>query len=569
MLPPGEKIIETKKCLISGQDFFITDKDAEFYDKISPVFAGNKYSIPSPKLCPEERTRRRFCFRNERALYHRTCSISKANLIAVYSPDKPQPIYDTKIWWGDDWSPFDFSIPFDFSKSFFSQFHTLLQKTPALAIVNAKSENSDYCNYSHNNKNCYIAVGSNTCEDVYHSYRVTNSKNLVDCYALTECEHCYECFECTRLNNSFYSLYCHNWSDLFLCYDCQWCQNCIWCSNLRNKTYYVNNKPVTPEVFQIELKKLHAIPCAKFILPLKSKSLQRDLQCINCEDCISDGISDSVQCYNCFTLKKSEYCKYSQVGTLGKNCLDINFFDDLEFQLEITNSIKSYWSLFGALIWFDRNALYSYSCFNVQDVFGCVSLKKWTHCILNTAYSVQEYETLCSKIIEHMISTGEWWEFFPHELSPFGYNETVAGEYFPMTEEEVRNKGWNWYNASASSRDIAPLRALPIAEYIERNVGYETAQKNIDTLLNWVIKCEITGKSFQIIKQELAFYIEHHLPLPTKHPDQRHNERMDLGNPRTLSERTCTECEKNIITTYAQERPDRVVCEECYRQLVY
>jgi hypothetical protein len=56
---------------------------------------------------------------------------------------------------------------------------------------------------------------------------------------------------------------------------------------------------------------------------------------------------------------------------------------------------------------------------------------------MNKPYSAQEYETLCWKIIDHMRSTGEWWEFFPHELSPFGYNETVAQEYFPMTREEV------------------------------------------------------------------------------------------------------------------------------------
>jgi len=83
------------------------------------------------------------------------------------------------------------------------------------------------------------------------------------------------------------------------------------------------------------------------------------------------------------------------------------------------------------------------------------------------------------------------------------------------------------------------------------------------------VKCEVTGKPFKIIKQELAFYIEHHLPIPTKHPDQRHKERMDMRNPRTLFERTCAECHKDIITTYTPDRPERVVCEECYRKLVY
>jgi len=37
-VPLGEKIVETKKCRLSGKEFIITDSDLEFYDKISPVF---------------------------------------------------------------------------------------------------------------------------------------------------------------------------------------------------------------------------------------------------------------------------------------------------------------------------------------------------------------------------------------------------------------------------------------------------------------------------------------------------------------------------------------------------
>jgi hypothetical protein len=100
-------------------------------------------------------------------------------------------------------------------------------------------------------------------------------------------------------------------------------------------------------------------------------------------------------------------------------------------------------------------------------------------------------------------------------------------------------------------------------------VWYEVAQKNIDAVLSGTIVCEVTGKPFKIIRQELAFYIENSLPIPTKHPDQRHKERMDLRNPRTLYERTCAECQKDMITTYAPDRPEKVVCEECYRKMVY
>ena len=55
-----------------------------------------------------------------------------------------------------------------------------------------------------------------------------------------------------------------------------------------------------------------------------------------------------------------------------------------------------------------------------------------------------------------------------------------------------------------------------------------------DDILNWAIECEVTKKPFRIIKQELEFYRKHHLPIPKKHPEHRHIERMKLRNPRKL-----------------------------------
>ena len=189
------------------------------------------------------------------------------------------------------------------------------------------------------------------------------------------------------------------------------------------------------------------------------------------------------------------------------------------------------------------------------------------HCIFNRPYSTLEYEQLCWKIIDHMISTGEWWEFFPHELSPFGYNETVAQEYFLW-----QKKKYGLADGIGTMHQKNPLMVKPSNPSLYPSTmnewWFEKAQKNIDALLAWIIKCEITGKPFKIIRQELAFYIEHHLPLPTKHPDQRHKERMELRNPRTLHERHCSECQKPITTTYSQTDP-REWCEECYRKLVY
>jgi hypothetical protein len=38
-IPKGERIVETKTCKHCEAKFEITDKDLEFYEKVSPVFA--------------------------------------------------------------------------------------------------------------------------------------------------------------------------------------------------------------------------------------------------------------------------------------------------------------------------------------------------------------------------------------------------------------------------------------------------------------------------------------------------------------------------------------------------
>ncbi|MEI6710753.1 MAG: hypothetical protein WCK88_00300 [bacterium] len=114
----------------------MTDKDVEFYDKISPVFAGQKYLIPSPTLSPDERMRRRLSWRNERKLYHGKCAKTGNQIISSYSHDKEYTVYDPKIWNSDDWDPYSFKMEFDFSRPFSSQFDTLMKRTPKPALTN-------------------------------------------------------------------------------------------------------------------------------------------------------------------------------------------------------------------------------------------------------------------------------------------------------------------------------------------------------------------------------------------------------------------------------------------------
>lgn len=570
---PWEKIIETKKCHFSDKEFIVTDKDHEFYEKISPVFAGKKYTMPSPTLCPEERQRRRFAWRNERKLYHRKCDKTGNQIISIYSPDKEYTVYDHRIWWGDEWSAFDYGQKFDFNRGFFEQFDELMHRVPLLSIYNLDSENSDYTNFAWYNKNCYLTFWCFQSENCLYGKWISKCRNCLDVFFINDTEKCYEVVNCQRCYDLKYSKNCADCRESWFLRNCRNCDHCFGSDNQAGKSYLIFNKPVPKEMYESEIKKyLQQYRPENIHSQFLSRSiLEKNFTNSGSEDSIGDLLNNCSRCFMTYNSTNSVDCKFNDGIKFWKSSYDtIGNNIDSEFLCECLWVGKS--SNIFAAIGSEHCALSLYTVYsqNVSDTFGCIGLKKWNNCIMNTAYSRQEYELLAWKMAEHMMASGEWGEFFPIQMSPFGYNETVAQEYFPISQDTSEQYWWNWkQDEETSSYHGAYYEARDISQYDEKIVGYEVAQKNIDEVLSWILLCEITKRPFKIIKQELAFYIENSIPLPRKHPDVRHQDRFLQCNQRKLYERECAECKKKIITTYPPESPERVVCEACYRKLVY
>jgi hypothetical protein len=108
-------------------------------------------------------------------------------------------------------------------------------------------------------------------------------------------------------------------------------------------------------------------------------------------------------------------------------------------------------------------------------------------------------------------------------MSPFGYNETVAQEYFPLEKEDSLERKFNWSNYEAPFPSVSKVLDTEGMKRLPEDVSQIP-----DDILNWALTCEDTGKRFRIIRQELDFYRKHHLPIPKKHPDVRHIERMKI-----------------------------------------
>jgi len=198
-----ENIIETKQCKQCQVDFHITDKDLEFYEKVSPTFWGEKYAIPSPAFCPDCRAQRRMSARNFFRLYNRKCDLSWKSMISMYSPDKPYTVYNQDVWWWDDWDPLDFGQDYDDTRSFWDQFKDLFKKVPKVSLMNNNSENCDYSNFWNQSKNCYLVAGNIHNEDCMYWHIVWRSNNCVDCLYVYKSEFCYSSVDCfSKIKNT-------------------------------------------------------------------------------------------------------------------------------------------------------------------------------------------------------------------------------------------------------------------------------------------------------------------------------------------------------------------------------
>ncbi len=551
-----------KICAVSGREFEITDDDVKFYEKMG---------VSIPTLCPEERQRRRLSWRNERILYRRKCDLCHKTIISMYPEDVPFPVYCSECWFSTKWKACSFGRDFDFSQPFFSQFLDLQNSVPRLSLINARNQNSDYCNLVGESKNCYLIFGSLGCEDCLYG-KPERSKDCVDSLVLWKSELCYECVDSENLYQCVFCQECSHSRDLAFCFDVRNSHDCFLCAGLRNAEYCILNQQCTrEEYFNWEKKwplwnRQNLTEFFEKFKKTKQATPRKNIIGIANENIIGDHVSHSKNCFHVFDILESEDLRYATTIEKSKTCMDADMGELSELVYEmcgfhrVQDARLSHWCWDGC-----QKITYCSACRNTKNSFGCVCTDNISYSILNKQYSKEEYEKLVPKIIEHMKSTGEWGEFFPIELSPFAYNETVAQEYFTLSKEEVLSRGWKW-------RDEAPPQSPSTRGKLNEVNQGEGISDNIadipDSITQEILVCEGCKKNYQIQKQELKFYRKMELPIPRNCPNCRHSARMKLRNPRQLWNRKCDKCSAEIETTFAPERPESVYCEKCYLECV-
>ncbi len=562
---------ETKNCKNCKNDFVIESEDFNFYEKIK---------VTPPTWCPECRQLRRYAWRNERTLYRRNCDLCGKSTVTIYSPNKPHKMYCQPCWWSDGWDATLFGQDFDFDRPFFEQFHELQLKVPRMALLNKNSVNSEYTNHSGDNKNAYLSFSVWGAEDIMYGTLIFYSRDLMDCsYIYEKGERLYECIDSRVSYECQNSILLKDCSSCRYCYDCRGCNDCFMSTNLRNKSYVFRNEQLSREEYKMKMKEIEMSSYVarqnlekEFQDIMKSKAIHRYVISERNVNSIGSLIFDCRNVNQSFDVFRGENSKYliccPDSTTDSMDLYHVGIKIDLCYECQGCTRISN--CQFCHLCYDNMNVMYSDTCQNSQNLFGCVSVKKGEYMIFNKKYSKADYLELKEKIIEHMKRTEEHGEFFPPEIAPVYYNETQGNMYMPMTKEEVLAKGWQWEENTPGTFGKETVKIESVPDKIE-DVP--------DSFVNEIFSCASCSKNYNITQNELLFMRKENIPFPRKCPNCRYKRRFDLRPPRKLWHRACMcnlgthghseECPNEFETTYAPERIEKVFCESCYNKEVY
>ena len=515
---------EQYSCKNCSQPFTPHPDDLSFYEKMQ---------VPVPRYCPPCRMQRRLVHRNERMLYLRPCDNCKTDGVSIYPTGTPWPVYCNPCWWGDSWDGKDFGMEYDHKRPFFEQYIELRNKVPRINLLCITSVNSEYTNNAEDNKNCYLLFAAGKNEDCMYGRLVEHCKSVVDCSWTYNSELCYECLDVRQCYGCLYCERCQTSRDLLFCFDVRGSQNCILCTNLRNKSYCIENKQYTKEEYEKKKKEILSdiASAKKRFEEMKSQAIVKyafQTKCVNTTGDYLFNCRDSRLMYDASNAKDCGYCADVEDPTDTLDCNNVYYKP--ERCLDVMGSLQSYNCAFSTYIIYCNSVQYSDGLQNCENCFGSIALKKSSYCILNKQYSPEEYKKLREQIIANM---PEYGDFLSPETSPFKYNETLAKDYFPDTKAEEIKTG---------------------------TYGKENGKD--------VFACVDCKKNFKITPNEFAFYERMGLPLPLKDFECRMQDRLRKRNPRKLWKRQCMKCNTDIETTYAPDRPEIVYCESCYQQEV-
>jgi hypothetical protein len=526
-----------------------------------------KFGLSSaPKDEPRERFQKLGAFWPMWNLHQRKCDKTGKDIISVFRPDCPYPVWHRDEWFAHAAPP---AAEFDFGRPFFEQAWELFKRSPIPHIFQSHNQNCEYTDDWYYSKNCYLCHSGQNNDDCRYCYGSDSIKNLFYSVFSFNSELCADLVNCTNCFNSLYLVGCKNVHDSAFLYDCRDTSDCLFCSNLRNKKYCFGNEQFTREEFEnkkrdwdFSSKKVYAYAKEFFAKMMLESAWHRAVQIDNSENSSGSYIRHSKDCENCYMLSYHENCaNVSFSGPHARGILDSIGTVGAELSYMCSLPVYSYETRFSFSVSHCRFVEYSAYMQNCQYCFACCGLVNEKYCVLNKRYSEAEYHALVLRIKEHMEKTGEAGDFFPGYFAPNPYKESYSGFHYPLTDPE--KVGFR----DAPSLEKPSIKTAEISEIPDSWNGLKV--EKIEWLTKQIFWDSVYERPFRIQTADIDFMRRVGAPLPDTYYVHRMQENFKwMPGIGSLRESICAKSGVSIKTNWPKEYDGRILCEEEYLKMV-
>lgn len=408
---------------------------------------------------------------------------------------------------------------------FQEQFQKLFQSIDFSNTISfGKNENTEYADIIIGSKDVYLSgVVVTSCEYILYSSNIKEGSRWIinSSVVMDHSENIYMSSVVMKGYNIFYSRFINNCNNIWFSTNLIGCSECFGCNWLQNQSYCINNKNYSKEdyfKYKNELLKKKSEYMTWY-----NTTLQILWDNIASKNITGHSIINSWNIENGYFIYNSEDGRNVILGgTLGTNQY---IFDACWYGSPYGNHFYGV----ASAGWWDNyylschisecsNIYYSYFLISCTFCLGCVGLKNKSFCILNKQYTKEEWYILADKIFSQMNQNGTLGDFFPGNMNPFYFNDTMA--YLiddSFSKEEVEKDGYMW-------RDDVIRIDIPEWSEIVRSNELDTYQWYVRDG-NWQINPDIMTKVivdkkrnyYKIVPMEYEFLMKHALPLPEIH----------------------------------------------------
>lgn len=554
-LTPGERV-----CALMGEKWFMDEEEIGWY---------KKFNVPPSKYSPLNRMRIMHGYFIMYNIFYNKHADTGRQMMATIPPASGFRVLEDKEWYERDFS--EKGISLDINRSFFDQLYDLSLSVPLPAhdnivppensiaflsfgdqdsclVMASRAKRSFVCSNAFDTEDsAEIIMGTNVKE----SYQTINSSNLFRCKFVQDSRDCQNCY--------------------FL-FDCRNCEFCFGATNQRHKKYLWFNEQLSKEEYERRLAgvdllsfKIREEYRKRFADFVQTQAVWPENSNLNTQNSTGEYLEDTIDARECYHVRGGSrdidhvtWC-LGAPSTACAYCGGATGSTDCYYSVGVTNCHRAFFNM--NIVTNSQELEYCTRCFDCENCFGCVGLRRKKFCILNKQYSEDEYWKTLDALKCRLLESGEYGDIPGLRFSTQHWSSLQdLFEIDKATALKLGGRDFDLVSQGADGQEIAPEIILPLETIPDR-----LSSDDYENLPGKFYFDPLVGRRFSFMKPELAMYQKLEIAPPRQHPRTRLMETYKWLNKPEFINVVCKKCNKKLVVAKNFAFPDRkIYCHSCY-----